>query len=601
MKGFIPEDRIEEIKSRVDVVKLVSEYVTLKKAGRNWIGLCPFHQEKTPSFTVSADKQIFYCFGCGEGGNAVTFLMKVNHLTFPEAIRSLAGRVGVSLPERPSTPQETARRGLREALYEVNRKAAAFFRQALAAPAGRSARDYLAERGIPPEAVQAFGVGYAPGGWTNLRDHLAREKVSLALAEQAGLLASRTEDRGGTDRYDRFRGRVMFPIAEAGGRLVAFGGRLIEDGEPKYLNSPESMVYTKGRHLYGLSVTKEEIRRRGFAVLVEGYVDLISLWSAGVRNVVASLGTALTAEQVGLLRRFTGRVVVAFDPDEAGRKALARSLPLFLAAKIPARALVLPGGADPDRFVRIHGREAFEEQARLARSLVDYYIDEMIGQGDSVEERRDALQEAVTFVSHIDDDIARNLFVKRVSEKLGIDQELLKAEVQRFLPARAPARPVLPPPDRVHAVELGLVHVMLEKPESIREVIEAGVLACFQSRELRAAGEALAALWQRGGAAAVRPAGFVHGLAEGPLKQRLLECLVEGLPQEEALLDRIVADTIRQIQRRWFRQQHRLLRIRLQEAQERGDAALCERLLREKEGLLEAEKGARRGGAEPAS
>ncbi len=434
MKGSIPEATIEEIRRRTDIVSLIGEYVTLKKAGRNFLGLCPFHREKTPSFTVSPDKQMFYCFGCSEGGNAVSFLMKLNSLTFPEALRHLAGKVGVVIPEKPMSREERERSTLTEQIRRANELAAGFFVRSLQSPAGAGAREYLRKRGIGEAAIKAFRLGFAPDGWHNLLDFLGKQGIPPKLAEQAGLLVPKEGKSPG--HYDRFRGRLMIPIENVDGHVIAFGGRVMGAGEPKYMNSPESAVYTKGNNLYGLAKTRDAIREKGFAIMVEGYFDLIALWNAGILNVVATLGTALTRAQVDLIRRYTPHVAALFDPDEAGRKALARSLELFLAGNVHARAVILPDGHDPDDFVRTQGREKMEDLLAGALPMADYYIEAILGGKGTLEEDRDKLREAVAFLGRIENMAERNLFGKKIAEALDVDEEVLKAEVQRALSHR---------------------------------------------------------------------------------------------------------------------------------------------------------------------
>ena len=484
MNGSIPDDKIEEVRRRADIASLIGEYVTLKKAGKNYLGLCPFHREKTPSFTVSPDKQMFYCFGCSEGGNVFSFLMKLNHLTFPEAVRHLAKKVGVIIPDRTMSREEKERYTLAEQIRQVNELAAGFFMNTLQSPAGEDAREYLRKRGIGESAVRTFRLGFAPETWSHLLEFLEKKGVSPKLAEQAGLLVERTGKSQGY--YDRFRGRVMIPIEDVDGRVIAFGGRVIGAGEPKYMNSPESAVYTKGNTLYGLARTREAVREKGFALLVEGYFDLIALWNAGIPNVVAMLGTALTRAQVDLIRRYTTRVVAVFDPDEAGRKALARSLELFLAGNVHARAVILPDGHDPDEFVRIHGREKMDEAVARAWPMADYYIDQILGGRGTLEEDRDKLREAVSFLSRLEDDVERNLFIKKVAEALVVDEEVLKKEVQRILshspstvPSDLPRRPTAAEMD---PSELSLVRMMLEYPVKISIVRESKILPTSERR-----------------------------------------------------------------------------------------------------------------------
>ena len=486
MKGVIPEATIEEIRRRTDIVSLIGEYVTLKKAGRNFLGLCPFHREKTPSFTVSPDKQMFYCFGCSEGGNGVSFLMKLNNLTFPEALRQLAGKVGVVIPEKTMSRQERERSTLTGQIRQANELAAGFFVRSLQSPAGASAREYLRKRGIGEAAIKAFRLGFAPDGWHHLLDFLGKQGIPPKLAEQAGLLVSRSGQSQG--HYDRFRGRLMIPIEDVDGHVIAFGGRVMGAGEPKYMNSPESAVYTKGNTLYGLAKTRDAIREKGFAILVEGYFDLIALWNAGILNVVATLGTALTRAQVDLIRRYTPNVAALFDPDEAGRKALARSLELFLAGNVHARAVILPDGYDPDDFVRTQGREKMEDLLARALPMADYYIERILGGKGTLEEDRDKLREAVAFLGRIENIAERNLFAKKVAEALDVDEEVLNAEVQRVLSHR-PA----PPVDQTRRkatgefdqMEMSLVQMMLEYPAKVSVVADSGVLACFKTKELR--------------------------------------------------------------------------------------------------------------------
>ncbi|HLE18777.1 MAG TPA: DNA primase, partial [Syntrophales bacterium] len=403
MNGFIPDDKIEEIKKRADIVELVSEYVTLKKAGRNFLGICPFHSEKTPSFTVNREKQMYYCFGCGEGGHVFTFLMKMSNMTFPEAARHLAKKTGVVIPERTMTQKERSQYSAREKINSINEMATVYFVRNIASPAGQRARDYLKARGISDDVVREFRLGYAGDGWRTLKNFFDQKHIPSEIIIQAGLVVSKNETDGEGSCYDRFRERLIFPIEDESGRVIAFGGRVIGDGEPKYLNSPETPVFSKGKNLYGLNRGKESIRKNGYAILVEGYFDLIALWNVGITNVVATLGTALTKEQVELIRRYTGRIVVLFDPDEAGKKALERSLQLFLAGGLQTKVVVLPERYDPDDFVRKFGRKSLEEIISNAPSMVDYYIENIVGARATLEEKRDAVREALSFVSGLSD------------------------------------------------------------------------------------------------------------------------------------------------------------------------------------------------------
>lgn len=588
--GLIPEEKVEEIKSRADIVEVVSDFVTLRKAGRNFVGLCPFHQEKTPSFTVNPEKQIFHCFGCGEGGNAVTFLMKVNTMTYPEALRHLAGKMGIQIPRKPAPPGEN--RGLRSTILDLNEKTASFFTGNLQGPGGREARVYLEKRGIREETLKAFRLGFARSDWTGLRKTLEKGNVPLAVAQQAGLLLAREDG----SLYDRFRGRVMFPIEDASGRVIAFGGRIIGDGEPKYLNSPETPVFVKGRNLFGIRQAKETIRRKGYAVLVEGYFDVISLWNAGVQNALASLGTALTADQVHLLKRYTKEVAVVFDSDPAGRKALDRSLEMFLSADVEARAVFLPEGEDPDDFVRSSGAEALEELVQRSPTFMDYYLETLAGGGATVAARRSAAQSAVAMLAKVDDPIKRNLLLKRVSEKTGLDQSVLKGQVGKAVGGReAPVEKGNTKSQRTEPapLELNLVLLMLEYPFRIPDVAGSGVLDQFDAGTLKTFAESLVDVFSRDGRIDVSD--LAMEIPEEGIRQKILEALVRKQPLDENLVERFFWDSVGQIRRRWFRKQHEQLRRNLLSAQERGDSALCEALLREKEQLLNVERNLPKG------
>ncbi|HAJ25939.1 MAG TPA: DNA primase [Syntrophus sp. (in: bacteria)] len=484
-KGSIPEDKIDEIKRRINIVDLVSGFVSLKQAGRSYIALCPFHKEKTPSFTVSPDKQIFYCFGCGEGGNALAFVMKINGLTFPEAIRYLAKKTGVVLPDRPLSRQEKEQLTLKERMLRLHALVSDYYLARLNGKEGQKAQIYLQNRDIDAEAVNTFQLGCSLEGWRFLRDYLEQKRVPLPLGEQSGLLVK--NERG--EYYDRFRGRLIFPIEDQAGQIIAFGGRLLGEGEPKYLNSPESALFSKGKNLYGLSRTKEDIRKSGYAILVEGYFDLLSLWNAGVRNVVATLGTALTRDHVDLLRRYTKDVAVVFDGDEAGKKALARSLGFFIDGNLHTRAVILPEASDPDDYVRNFGKKRFQELIEKSPPAVEYYLDTVVGGRGDFDHNRGALREALSFITRMDNDAERDLFVKLAAERIGIDEAILKAEVIQGT-GKKPNETVLPKNENrssspVDALEMNFVTMILAHPDKIPAMIDADILKCFGSDELR--------------------------------------------------------------------------------------------------------------------
>ena len=590
MKGHIPGSTVEEVKGKADIVDLISEYVTLKKAGRNFVGLCPFHKEKTPSFSVNRDKQIFYCFGCGEGGNVVSFLMKVNHQSFPEAVRYLARKTGTVIPQGVMSREEKERFSLKEQINRVNKMAVRHFSQNLFSPAGAEAREYLAKREIRDSVIREYRLGYALDGWRHLKDFLEKGKVPLKLAEQAGLIILKADK--GESFYDRFRGRLIFPIEDIGGNVVAFGGRIMGEGEPKYLNSPESPVYVKGRCLYGLNRTKDDIRQKGFAIIVEGYFDLLSLWNAGVANVVATLGTALTKDHVDLIRRYTGHVIVVFDPDEAGKKALERSLSLFLAGNINAKVVVLPDEHDPDQYVRTFGKEAFDELVAHAQSMVDYYIEKVIGKVGTLEDKMASVRNAVPFIVNIGDAIERNLFIKRISEKLGIDEGLLKKEVHRSSTAPSAVSAEgrgMEDKGKIDRIELSLIHIMLEYPRKIPEMVREEILNYLTNADLRKFLEDIKDAFDKHDDVAFDATLLVNHMNNDTIRQKLLKKMMDEAPYDEQMADCVLSDAIRQIKKKWYREKHRILKMKLVKAEERADQELCNSLLSEKEKLLREE------------
>ncbi len=419
----------ERVKQQADIVRVVGEYVRLKKGGQNFTGLCPFHSEKTPSFAVHPVKQIYHCFGCGVGGDVFKFVMEVEKLTFPEAVRAVAEKCGIPVPKpRARSPEEKRETQQRTALVELHREAAAFFALQLeATPEGKAARAYLEDRGLDSEAMARFGLGYAPSAGDALYKHL-KQKYADKLLELSGVVVRDSSGR----LYDRFRRRIMFPIANESGKVVAFGGRALGDDLPKYLNSPETPIYSKSNVLYHLDRAKEALRQRDFAVLVEGYMDTIGAARAGVHNVVASCGTSLTETQVKLLARFTRRVVVNYDPDTAGQAATERSLAILLEQGCEVRVLALPGGADPDKFIREQGAEAYRKLLEQAPMYVDYLIararqmDLSTGEG-----KLRAVNFLMPYVQRIPNRLLRSEWATRIAQQLRVDEPVLRESLRR--------------------------------------------------------------------------------------------------------------------------------------------------------------------------
>jgi DNA primase len=512
--------------------------------------------------------------------------MKIADKTFPEAIKDLAEKTGVVLPPMPSGKEGRQKDSLKESIINLNLRAAQHFNRNLSSPAGKVAREYLQNRSISEETIKQFRLGFVPDTWRSLTDYIESSGSSLKLAEQAGLVIAGKEG----NYYDRFRGRLIFPIENIFGEIVAFGGRVMEKGEPKYLNSPESPVYIKGKNLYGLNKTKEEIRKKGFALIVEGYFDLISLWNAGIGNVVATLGTTLTREHLELLRRYTIEVVALFDPDEAGRKALDRSLELFLSMRMRARALILPEGCDPDDYIKKHGKDKLNELIAHAPAISDYYIDNVLGGGKTFEDKRDMIKTAMEFINKIDDEIEKNLFIKRIAEKLGINQELLKKELHKkevqIKPKTAGEKQNINV--QINPLEINLIRLLLEYPQKTVQVESERILDCFLQPELKALGEKIVEAYKLLGFIDISV--ILSADEDSPLREKIFKLMMAAPPTDDAILEKNFTDNIRRIKEKWYKDQHRQLKFKLAQAQESGNEELSNKLLYEKENILTKER-----------
>ena len=420
MERVKQEQFIGEVKQNNDIISVISEYVNLKRRGSSYTGLCPFHAEKSPSFTVSQEKQLFHCFGCGAGGDVINFIMRIESLNFPETIRLLAERANLPLPNGHSSSNFDQRRRERERIYQLNALAAAFYQKVLLqTDAGKNGLNYLGKRGINPEAVKSFRLGYAPPHWTGLVEILRKKGISLIEAEKAGLV------RGGASGfYDRFRDRLIFPILNSRGKIVGFGGRLMDEGEPKYLNSPETLIFQKGRYLYGLFQAREAIRKRKKAIIVEGYMDVIQAHQLGILNVVASLGTALTTEQVKTLKRYTGEVIIAYDADAAGQSATIRGLDLLYEAGVKVSVATLPEGEDPDSLIKNQGAEVFLDLVEKNVDLFMYQLTYVLNREDlsTPEGKAQAVEKTFDLLSQVKNKIAREAYIKQIAAVVGVSE-----------------------------------------------------------------------------------------------------------------------------------------------------------------------------------
>lgn len=428
----IPESKIEEIRNSISIVDVISEYVQLRKRGKNFIGLCPFHSEKTPSFTVSEDKQIFHCFGCHAGGNLFKFLMDYKKISFVEAVQEIAEQQGIEISYDDEGYNE--KQSEQEVLYDINTEAARYFsNNLLNDEEGEIARNYFQKRNIKIQTMRSFGLGYALNGWENLVSYLKQKNIDLEKAVQLGLIGRNNDGRV----FDKLAGRIIFPIFSPNGRVVAFAGRKLreDDSGGKYINSPESLIYVKGRILYGLSHAKDDIRKLDKAIIVEGYMDLISLYQAGVKNVVAVSGTALTDDQVQLLSRYTKNVTLLFDADTAGIKASMRSIEILLRRDFEVKISTLPKGEDPDSYVNKFGKEAFEEIIRKAENFLEYQTGYYESQGmfDDPNKMAEAIRDLVKPVAIVGDELKRILLIRNIARKFNLREKLLETELDKAL------------------------------------------------------------------------------------------------------------------------------------------------------------------------
>ena len=430
-QGLISDDVINQIRDRVDIAEIVGQHVALTRAGQNLKGLCPFHQEKSPSFTVSSSRQIFHCFGCGAGGNVYTFLMRLTGAAFPEIVRDLGRKVGVDVPESTGGYSTEARTQLGR-LERLNAAAGAWYqRMLMEGPAGAQARAYLESRGIQQHTTEQFKIGYAPPEWDGLTKAMLKEGFAPADLVAAGLSIPR--DQNGSQKtavsghYDRFRSRVMFPITDLRKRVVAFGGRVLGDGMPKYMNSPETPLFKKGQTLFALDAAREAAGQQQTLIIVEGYFDAVALHQAGIRHVAATLGTALTPDHITVIRRFASNIVLLFDPDQAGVRAALRSLDLFVNSGLSVKVVSLPEGDDPDTYVRQHGAEGFAALHRTAPSLLDFAIEHSLrtAESGSVEDRIRAVDAVLRILQKSAHPIEREERIRLVAERLGLSQQRL--------------------------------------------------------------------------------------------------------------------------------------------------------------------------------
>ncbi|MGA7106430.1 MAG: DNA primase [Terracidiphilus sp.] len=565
-------DFAQSVKQQADIVKVIESYIRLRKAGaQNYSGLCPFHKEKSPSFSVHAVRQFYHCFGCGVSGDVFSFVGKIENVGFPESVRIVAGKCGIPLPKREfSSPEEAAGARLRGKLLDLHEAAAAWFEDQLRGPEGAVAREYLAGRGMTPEGIKTFRIGYAPDSFNALRDLLSTMAAPETL--RASGLVSQKEREDGTQGplYDRFRKRIMFPIANESGRVIAFTARTLESGEkagPKYLNSPETPLYSKSLVLFNLDKAKTAIRQAEFALLVEGQMDCISVCLRGIQNVIATSGTAFTEQQVAILKRHTSNVAVNFDPDAAGANAAEKSIALLTEEGFSIKIVTLDGGLDPDRYIRERGVEAYMAAVRAARRQSDYLIERArtAFPGASSEQKVKAMNYLLPHIRRIPEKLARDQFAADAAQKLGIDSAVLREELrQAALKRRDHVEIRTTSLTEVERVMLRALAITDPEHEEARRIAVDAVKTQSALFEGLGAFAAMQALAERG---SQDPMEMVADQAQ---KALLAEAL---LGETEPPTTGTVRGAVTSLQQRRIESELRDLRARIGEAERRGDHA----------------------------
>ena len=499
--ALFPQTFIDEVRAAADIVAVISDSVSLRKAGATYKGLCPFHGEKTPSFTVNKDKGFFHCFGCGVGGDVFKFMELQDKVGFQEAVRSLANRFGIPIPELEASGEHRETAAEREALVKIHEIAVTHFREELAAPGGARIREYLlTQRGLKQETIDTLQLGYAPQGRDALKQRLLKEGFSPLQLVTSGLISRRDDG----SEADRFRNRLMVPIARDTGTVVAFGGRALEkDQVPKYLNSPETPIYTKSRTLYGLNLTKGDLRKVRYAIIVEGYFDFAQVYQAGGFPVVATCGTALTPQQAQILHRFTSKTVLCYDPDSAGQTAAERSSELLVAEGFVVNVMTLPGGGDPDTFIQKNGAEGFREQLKHSRPYLEFLLDRAAAGVDLTRDdnRREFLKRMLGVAARIPDPAVRDQFADRLAHKARVTEDVVRAEIRKAAANRKvelPAERVPSLQGNVRKAEKGLIWSLVHdpvttlqwlnqlEPEDLKGLSTANILRTAQELTVRA-------------------------------------------------------------------------------------------------------------------
>ena len=573
MAGYIPEDVVAHIRSAANIVDVISEYVALRKTGKNFIGLCPFHADKKPSFTVSEEKQIFHCFGCGQGGNVFSFLIHYNNLSFPEAVGFLARKYGIEIPTRKMSATQKKELEEKERLFKINKEAADYFMGILSQPAsGKRAREYLNKRQMTPEVTHRFMLGYAPQSWTALTQYFSRRGVPPNDLQKAGLVIAKNGRY-----YDRFRDRIIFPIVDVHNVVLGFGGRCLDDSLPKYLNSPDTPVYHKSRTVYGLHIAKEACRQSGSVFIVEGYFDLLALHCHGIQNVVATLGTALTRNHVRIMKGYAPQMILVFDSDEAGIKAAERSLPLFLEEKVDARILILPEGKDPDSYVLQVGSDGFLKATEKALGVMPFLIACAIKEyGLSLEGKVRIIEALKGPLGSLLDSVSRAVYIRDLAERLDIDESAILEQV-RASATKDKTTVSLPEPRNNSKLEEALAAILLQCPEMVSGFNPQEIIEGFETIELKELGRMI--LQKSGSNQPVTGADLIAETDDARMRNLISSLLMEEIQADRDSCHKIV----RQYQARLRKRHIRLLSKKIKEAESTNNQELLNQLLAEKQ------------------
>ena len=589
--GLIPEEIISQVIDRSDIVETISSYVPLKRAGRNFKGNCPFHNEKTPSFVVNPDKQIYHCFGCDAGGNVISFVMKHDSLTFPEAIRLLARKVNIVVPE--SRGEQGQGSNIRQQIIHVNALAAQYFLKNLIAgknAAAKKARAYLKKRGIDLATVERFQLGFAPDRWDELIGHLRSQKISLALMEKAGVIIPRENGQG---YYDRFRNRIMFPIFDTQSHCRAFGARALESGKgaekvtAKYINSPETPIYIKGHHLYGFDLAKQSIHQDDSVIIVEGYMDCVMPSQAGISNIVASLGTALTVEQIRLLRRYTKNIIMLFDMDPAGESAVLRSFDALIGEGMNVRVATLSEGHDPDSYIKEFGAGDFRERIAQALPLFEYKLKILMGRHDAtaIETKAKISGEMLQTIEKFENAVLQDEYIKRLSQVLSVSEQALVAELKKVRQMTGEKKtygrniePKTAVPEQIRVVESDILRLLIEEQSFVELTKKEIAPADFRDRKIREAIAKIYDLCEQG--KEINSVNLINSFED----QDMQHLIARIMAQESVLVGdkkKIHSDYISRMKKDRIKLQMKDLQKKICEVERQGDHKQLESLLKE--------------------